>query len=66
MMGNISVQTRHQSEKPKNRGVFCFYDFKISKTYVMIKKKKKKYSYMTLIYPTLVNDMSFMSLVDEN
>ena len=66
MMGNISVQTRHQSAKPKNRGVFLFYDLKISKTYVMIKKKKKKYSYMTLIYPTLVNDMSFMSLVDEN
>ena len=41
MMGGVSVQTRQQSEKPKIRGVFCFYDFKISKTYVMKQKKKK-------------------------
>ena len=41
MMGGISIRTRHESEKTKIRGVFCFYDFKIFKTYVMKQKQKK-------------------------
>ena len=50
--------------KAENQGCFLFLWFQDFKNVCHETKKKKRYAYLTLTYPTLVNDMSFMLLVD--